>query len=75
MALPPLPSVVNIVLVVVVVLVVGLAHMVVVGGVGVPVIRRVEAVSEVVQLLSVGVHQPLQRAGVHGGHHLNSAGG
>ena len=70
--LPPLPPVVDIVLVVVVVLVVGsLAHVVVVGSVGVAIVGRVEAVSEVVEMLRVGIHQSLQRPRVHWRHHLN----
>ena len=70
-ASPPLPAVVDVVLVVVVVLVVGLAHVMVVGSIGVPIVRRVEAVSEVVEMLGVGVHQSLQRPRVHWRHHLN----
>ena len=66
-----MPAVVDIILIVVVVLVVGLAHVVVVRGVGVAVVRRVEAVSEVVEMLGVGVHQSLQRPRVHWRHHLN----
>ena len=69
--LPPLPPVVDIVLVVVIVLVVSLAHVVMVRGVGVPIVRRVEAVPEVVEMLAVGIHQSLQRARVHWRHHLN----
>ena len=68
---PPLSAVVDIVLVVVVVLVVALAHVVMVGSVGVPLVRRVEAVPEVVEMLGVGIHQSLQRARVHWRHHLN----
>ena len=44
--------------------------MVVVRSVGVPVVRGVEPVPEVVQLVRVGVHQPVQGSGVHGGDHL-----
>ena len=64
-------AVVDIVLVVVVVLVVSLAHVVMVRGVGVPIVRRVEAVSEVVEMVGVGIHQSLQRARVHWRHHLH----
>ena len=66
-----MPAVVDIILIVVVVLVVGLAHVVVVRGVGVAVVRRVEAVSEVVEMVRVGIHQSLQRPRVHWRHHLN----
>ena len=52
-------------------LVVGLAHVVMVWGVGVAIVRRVEAVSEVVEMLAVGIHQSLQRTWVHWRHHLN----
>ena len=69
--LPPLPAVVDIILIVVVVLVVGLAHVVVVRSVGVAVVRRVEAVSEVVEMVRVGIHQSLQRPRVHWRHYLN----
>ena len=50
---------------------VGLAHVVMVWGVGVAIVRRVEAVSEVVEMLVVGIHQSLQRTWVHWRHHLN----
>ena len=53
-----------------VVLMVGLAHVVVVGSVGVSVIGRVEPVSEVVKMLRVRVHQTLQRPRVDRCHHL-----
>ena len=64
-------AVVDIVLVVVVVLVVALAHVVMVWSVGVSIVRRVEAVSEVVEMVGVGIHQSLQRARVDWRHHLN----
>ena len=66
-----MPAVVDIILIVVVVLVVGLAHVVVVRSVGVAVVRRVEAVSEVVEMVRVGIHQSLQRPRVHWRHYLN----
>ena len=66
-----MPAVVDIILIVVVVLVVGLAHVVMVRSVGVAVVRRVEAVSEVVEMVRVGIHQSLQRPRVHWRHYLN----